>query len=176
MNERVFLNNVSLGIYASLVHDSSRRTKNRVIALGRMLQAAFGRTRTPLDLTFDVEGRQERHRALVLLVANNAYGAEGIGDLATREHLDEGLLHAYVIEAAKRRTLVGLLWRAALGRASESEGAAEYAAAAFTVDSKRARLHAAIDGEPVVLEAPLAFASRPRALRLLAPRMRDTGA
>jgi diacylglycerol kinase family enzyme len=175
VNERLFLNNVSLGIYASLVHDPDRRTKNRLIALGRMLQAAFGRTRTPLDLAFDVDGSRERHRALVLLVANNDYGTGGLGGLTERERLDEGRLHAYVIEAAARRTLVALLARAALGRAAEAEGAEEYAATAFRVESKRPTLHAAIDGEAVVLESPLAFECRSRALRLLAPRSRDTG-
>jgi diacylglycerol kinase family enzyme len=175
VNERLFLNNVSLGIYASLVHDPARRTKNRLIALGRLVQAAFGRTRTPLDLTFDVEGSSEHHRALVLLAANNDYGTEGLGGLTERERLDGGRLHAYVIEAAARRTLVALLARAALGRASESEGAEEYAATAFRVEFKRPTLHAAIDGEAVVLESPLAFACRPGALRVLAPRSRDTG-
>jgi len=81
-----------------------------------------------------------------------------------------------VIEAAARRTLVALLGRAVLGRAADSEGAAEYAAAAFRVESKRTRLHAAIDGEPVVLASPLSFESRPGALRLLTPRSRDEGA
>jgi diacylglycerol kinase family enzyme len=175
VNERLFLNNVSLGIYASLVHDPERQTKNRVIALGRLVQAAFGRTRTPLDVTFDVDGAHERHRALVVLVANNDYGTGGVGGLTERERLDEGRLHAYVIEAAARRTLVALLARAALGRAAESEGAEEYAATGFRVESKRPTLHAAVDGEAVVLESPLAFECRPRALRLLAPRSRDSG-
>ena len=175
VNERLFVNNVSLGIYASLVHDPDRRTKNRLVALGRLVQAAFGRTRTPLDLTFDVEGTREGHRALVLLVANNDYGTGGLAGLTERARLDEGRLHAYVIEAAARRTLVALLARSALGRADESEGAEEYAAAGFRVESKRPTLHAAIDGEAVELESPLAFECRPRALRLLAPRSRDTG-
>jgi diacylglycerol kinase family enzyme len=174
VSERPFLNNVSLGIYASLVHDPGRRTKNRVIALGRLVQAAFGRTRTPLDFAFDVDGSRERHRALVLLVANNDYGTGGLAGLTERERLDEGRLHAYVIEAAARRTLVALLARAALGRTAKSEGAEEYAAPAFRVESKRPTLHAAIDGEAVVLESPLAFECRPRALRLLAPRSRDS--
>jgi diacylglycerol kinase family enzyme len=37
------------------------------------------------------------------------------------------------------------------------------------VESARARIHAAIDGEPVVLEPPLEFEVRPRALRVLVP-------
>jgi diacylglycerol kinase family enzyme len=169
VNERVFLNNVSLGIYASLVHDPSRRTKNRFVALGRLVQAAFARTRRPLHVRFEGDGRSETHAALLLLVSNGDYGSDGLGGLGVRERLDEGRLHAYVIEAAARRTLVALLARAVVGRAAESPGAAEYAAESFLVGSKRPRVHAAVDGEPVLLDTPLDFEIRPRALRLLAP-------
>jgi hypothetical protein len=97
---RVFLNNVSLGLYASLVHDPRHRTKNRLIALVRMLPAALGHSRRPLDVSFAVDARRERHRALVVLVGNNDYDVRTLADLGERARLDEGRLHAYVIEAA----------------------------------------------------------------------------
>jgi diacylglycerol kinase family enzyme len=168
---RVFLNNVSLGLYASLVHDPAHRTKNRLVALGRMLPAAFGRSRRPLDVSFELEGRSERHSALVVLVANNDYRGGGFSE---RERLDEGRLHAYVVEAESRRTLVALLARAVSGRLAAAPGWAHYAAGAFRIESARERVHAAVDGEPVVLTAPLEFEIRPRALRVLVPpRSRD---
>jgi diacylglycerol kinase family enzyme len=92
-----------------------------------------------------------------------------MADLGERSQLDEGLLHAYVIEAAERRALLALLARSALGRTDESTGWVEWAAVSFRVESRRPRLHAAIDGEPVVLEPPLEFAIRPRGLPVLLP-------
>jgi len=168
---RLFLNNVSLGVYAAFVHDAGQRTKNRLLAGLRMIPAVFGRSRRPLDLSFELEGRGERehHRALVVLVANNDYGFETLADLEGRERLDEGRLHAYVIEAAKRRTLLALLGRVLLGRTDRAEGWAEYAAERFRVEFHRPRLRAAIDGEPVVLEPPFDFEVRAGALRLLVP-------
>src|SRR3712207_8264399 len=62
---------------------------------------------------------------------------------------------AYVLEAVAPGRLVALLARAAAGRLAGAEGWTEYAAERFTVQSRRTRLHAAIDGEPVVLPAPL---------------------
>ena len=47
--EHWFVNNISLGLYASFVHDPARKTRNRLVALLRMLPAALGRSRTPLD-------------------------------------------------------------------------------------------------------------------------------
>jgi diacylglycerol kinase family enzyme len=71
-NERLFLNNVSIGAYAVLVHAGWRR----------VLDALRLRQR----LTVDGESLRTR----VLLVGNNAYTLTG-----SRERLDEGLLHLY---------------------------------------------------------------------------------
>jgi diacylglycerol kinase family enzyme len=169
VNDRFFVNNVSLGVYASFVHDPKRKTRNRLGAFLRMAPAALGRSRRPLSLTFDLGGRRRAHDALVVLVANNDYRLTTMADLSTRSRLDEGLLHAYVIEAADRRVLLALLGKTVLGRAGEAEGMVEWTSAGFRVEFGRPRVHAAIDGEPVVLEPPLEFAIRPRSLRVLLP-------
>jgi diacylglycerol kinase family enzyme len=169
VNDRVFLNNVSLGIYASFVHDPSRKTRNRLVAALRMIPAALGRGRRPLALSFESGERREERLALVALVANNDYGGDSLAELGTRERLDEGLLHLYVVEAVGRWTLLGLLAGAAWRGSAETEGLVEWAGPRLTVESHRARLHAAVDGEPLVLEPPLELEIRPRALRALVP-------
>jgi diacylglycerol kinase family enzyme len=166
---RVFLNNVSLGIYASFVHDPRRKTRNRLMALLRMLPAAFGRSRQPLSLAFDVDGHGEERWALIVLVASNDYGGESLAQLGARERLDEGLLHVYVLEPVGRAELVALLGKAARGRADEAEGLVEWACERIAIDSRRSRLHAAVDGEPVVLTPPVELEIRPRTLRVLVP-------
>jgi diacylglycerol kinase family enzyme len=169
VGDRLFLNNVSLGLYASFVHHLQRKTRNRLMAFLRMAPAAFGRSRRPLDVSFDLEGRREHHAALVVLVANNGYSVESMADLGERARLDEGLLHAYVIEAVSRRALLGLLLRAAVGNVEKADGLVEWSAQRLTVESSSSRIHAAIDGEPAVLETPLEFEIRPGALRVLVP-------
>lgn len=169
VNDRVFLNNVSLGLYASFVHDPRRKTRNRLVAGLRMIPAAFGKSRRPLTLRLDVDGREEARLALVALVANNDYGGDSLAELGRRERLDEGLLHVYVVEAVGRRALLTLLAQTARGASEEAEGLVEWASPRFEVRSHRPRLHAAVDGEPVVLEPPLEFEIRPRALRALVP-------
>lgn len=169
VGDRLFVNNVSLGVYASFVHDPHRKTRNRLIAFLRMAPAALGRGRRALDLVFDLEGARRREAALVVLVANNDYGMQRLADLGERERLDEGLLHTYVIRAVARRALVGLLARAAVGQLDRATGWTEWSGESLTVESARTRIHAAVDGEPVVLDSPLRFEIRPRALRVLVP-------
>ena len=169
VDETWFVNNVSLGLYASFVHDPAKKTRNRLVAAARMLPAALGRSRTPLDLSLEIEGRREHHQALVVLVASNAYTMRTMADLGRRERLDEGRLHAYVIEAVSRRALLGLFARAVAGSIDRAEGWSDWSAERFRLEASRDHLHAAVDGEPVILPAPLDFEVRPRALRVLLP-------
>ena len=166
---RTFLNNVSLGIYASFVHDPRRKTRNRVLAGLRMAPAALGRSRRPLRLSFEAERSRREFAALVVLVANNDYQLESMADLGERTTLDEGLLHAYIVEAVSRGALVRLLFHTAIGRAEEAAGLAALESRAFRLETDRPRITAAIDGEPIVLGSPLEFEIRPRALRVLLP-------
>jgi diacylglycerol kinase family enzyme len=168
-NGRLFLNNVSLGVYAGFVHDPARKTRNRLFALFRMAPALLGRSRRPLALAFEVRAERTEQEALVVLVANNDYRMASMADLGARSRLDEGLLHVYVIEAVGRSSLLALLLKVARGRAAQAEGWAEWSVANLRVEFGHRRIHAAIDGEPVVLEPPLEFAIRPRALRVLVP-------
>ena len=172
VNASPFLNNVSLGVYASFVHDPARKTRNRFMAFLRMVPAALGRSRRPLGLSFEIEGRRYDYLALVVLVANNDYRMISMADLGERSGLEEGQLHAYVIEAVDRRALLAMLARAVAGKVEKAEGWVEWSSTRFRIETSRRRLHAATDGDPVLLEPPLEFEIRPRGLRVLVPPAR----
>jgi diacylglycerol kinase family enzyme len=139
---RLFLNNVSFGVYARLVHRRERNRRRRE-AFARLRAWAIVLThRDPLGIT--VDGRRVESR--LVLVANNAYALE-LPSLGARERLDEGKLHLYVPEGDPP----------------------EHTGERFVVDSALGRLEAAVDGEPEVLETPVEFRIEPRALRVLVP-------
>ena len=146
VGDAVFLNNVSLGMYARLVHERERHRRRReVLARVRALAIAL-RHRSPRGVL--VDGKPIRAR--VLLVSNNAYALDPLS-VGERERLDEGLLHLYAATGILRSR-----WT-------------ERHAAEFTVDASAGRLEAAIDGEPARLETPLEFRVDPLALRVLVP-------
>jgi diacylglycerol kinase family enzyme len=141
-NGRLFLNNVSLGVYARLVHRRARH-RRRSEALARLRAWLIVLThRAPLDITLDGAPLETR----LLLVANNAYTVE-FPTIGARERLDEGRLHLYVA----------------------ADGIEERVGERFVVAAAGKRLAAAVDGEPEVLETPIEFTIAPRALRLLLP-------
>lgn len=166
VGDRIFLNNVSLGLYASFVHDPARKTRNRLLAFARMAPAALGRSRRPLGLALEVNGRREEHAALIAMVSNNKYEMTSPADLGERPRLDEGVLHAYVIGAVGRGALLSLLAKAAVGNVQKAHGWVERSAPRLEVEAAHPRVHAAVDGEPIVLESPLTFEIQPRALRV----------
>jgi diacylglycerol kinase family enzyme len=145
--ERLFLNNVSLGLYAELVHRRERHRRRRD-ALARLRAWLLLARNRGHDTSFTIDGRS--CDAPVVLVANNAYELDVL-NVGERSRLDEGLLHLYVAHGWRRTS-----WE-------------ERSATEFTVDANRHRVKAAIDGEPAALETPLDFRVEPRALRVLVP-------
>lgn len=145
-NDRLFLNNVSLGVYARLVHrrEHHRRRSNALARLRAL--AAVAQERHGIGLS--VEGAPIDAR--VVLVSNNEYELSVLS-LGERERLDEGRLHLYVPTGLLRSDWV-------------ERGFTE-----LTIDARGDAVRAAIDGEPDVLEAPITFRIEPRALRVLLP-------
>src|SRR4029078_8114841 len=82
-NARLFLNNVSLGVYARLVHRREHH-RRRSDAFARVRAwAAVLTQRHPLGVTIDGEAVETR----ILLVANNAYSID-FPNVGSRERLD----------------------------------------------------------------------------------------
>jgi diacylglycerol kinase family enzyme len=147
VEDRVFLNNLSLGAYAGLVHRRERhRRRGEALARLRAL-AAVARHRHRLHAR--VNG--EPVRARVLLVGNNRYELS-LFTLGERERLDCGELQLWTAEGLQPTT-----WN-------------EQIAASFEIALDGAHVRGAIDGEPVLLEPPLRIESLPGALRLRLPR------
>jgi diacylglycerol kinase family enzyme len=144
-NDRVFLNNVSLGAYAALVHRREHH-RRRSEALAR-LRALLLTVRERHGLRATVDGVPVEAR--VIFVGNNAYELD-LFDVGARRRLDEGVLHLYTLEGWLPRS-----W-------GDRKGDSFVVEAAGTIE-------AASDGEPVELEPPLRFELRSRALGVLLP-------
>jgi diacylglycerol kinase family enzyme len=146
IGERLFLNNVTLGLYAQLVHhrESQRRRRNAFAQLRALLLLA--RNRESVGLSVDGEPVE----AQLALVANNDYQLD-VFSIGERERLDEGRLHLYLARGWRPST-----WD-------------EQAYERLKIDARSRQLPAAIDGEPTALETPLEFSIEPRALRVLVP-------
>ena len=148
VGEQLFLNNVSLGVYARLVHRRERRLQRgeTFARLRALLISLKDRRRTE---RFVVDGQPLR--ASAVLVANNEYRVD-LFSIGARERVDEGVLTIYAAHGLRR-----LRWT-------------ERKTASVKIETRPDPTHAAIDGEPALLDSPLELRIEPGALRLLVPR------
>lgn len=149
VGELVFLNNVSLGAYARLVHVREHHRRRRA-ALARLRALAIS-LRHPHGLHVRIDG--EPVSARVVLVANNRYELDLLS-LGSRERIDRGELALYVARGFAPGSLE------------------ERVAGSFRLEAG-APLQAAVDGEPVTLEPSVELRVEPGALRVLLPPARD---
>ena len=148
VGERRFLNNVSLGLYAALVHRRERhRRRGQALAGAHAVWLSVGERR---GVWARLDG--EPVAARVLLVANNAYELS-LFAIGERERLDEGRLYVYAAEGWLPNR-----WEERAGKR-------------FTIEAP-GPLEAAVDGEPATLQPPLELSIEPGALRVLLPRPR----
>jgi diacylglycerol kinase family enzyme len=149
VNRRVFLNNVSLGIYGEAVQQSAYRDA-KMRTLLEATAEVLGPSRAASEVrVVDDLGREHRHPAVVLL-SNNPYALDRPVAPGTRPRLDGGELGIVVLDRPRPRA---------------DPPARVWSATHVAVDAT-APVHAGVDGEAVELDAPLSFAIRPGALRV----------
>jgi diacylglycerol kinase family enzyme len=149
VNGRVFLNNVSLGIYGDAVRQPAYRDA-KLRTLAKTAAEVLGPSGAVPELQLvDDLGREHPHPAVVL-VSNNPYALGRPLAVGTRPKLDSGQLGIVVLDAPHP--------------GPDPPGRA-WTATRLEVDAA-GPVHAGIDGEAVDLPTSLEFVIRPDALRV----------
>ena len=166
VNGRVFVNNVSFGVYAAIVQSDEYRDAKLGTA-AKMLPELLGPDYAPVRL----RARRARPTSAtddpdLILVSNNVYKLEGIGGFGTRARLDEGVLGVIVVEVHNGAELAQLVSLSTAGRGSGVLRLARMDDADAGDALRASRSNAGIDGEAVTLESPCGSRSMPGALRV----------
>lgn len=172
INERYFVNNVSLGLYPELV--AHREAHGREYPRWRARLYAFYRTlRKYPHVTLRVESDAglDAIRTHVFMVSNNSYDLGRVGIEAPRERLTEGKLSVYWLAHMPRLRLARLVARYMAGRVTEIPGFHAFRTVQMRVDSTRPSVKVGIDGELFTLITPLHVTSVPQSLAVRVPRV-----
>jgi diacylglycerol kinase family enzyme len=164
VNGRVFVNNVSFGVYAAIVQSEEYRDAKLGTA-AKMLPDLLGPDYDPFDFDLDGPADVGHAHADLILVSNNAYKLGGIGGVGTRARLDEGVLGVIVIDVHDAAGLTQLVTLSTAGRGSAYAGWHEWTVPELEIRSGRA-VDAGIDGEAVTLDPPVRLEVAPGALRV----------
>jgi len=168
VNGRPFVNNVSLGVYATVVQQEGYRDAKLETSKGA-LPDLVGRTAEPFDLQFtEPEGRFV-DSAFLIMVSNNPYVLDAKPDFSQRHRLDSGRLGVFAVTATTG-VQVSTVALAMARRGGNGTHAFRFTARDFDVRSHSGHAEAGVDGEALELTTPLHFHCYPGALRLLVPR------
>jgi len=172
VNDRVFLNNSSIGIYPSIIdaREELRRQGHRKWAAFALATFRVLRRHRGVLVRIEAGGRQSARRTPFVFVGNNEYEVDGIR-LGGRARLDGGRLFAYLTPRVRARELPMLLARALLGRVRQSGAFEIVSATELWIDTPRARrVRIALDGEITTMITPLHYRTCPAVLKVLLPR------
>lgn len=119
------------------------------------------------EYEIEIHGRRQRHRAIVIAVANSGqYGNNA--RVAPRASIQDGLLDVVIIGETNLLRAPVLIARLFSGSFHRARGVTTLQASELTI--RRASAGPAhLDGEPLTLPAELHIRVRPRSLRLLVP-------
>lgn len=168
VNDRLFVNNVSLGIYATIVREESYRAEKAQTAAA-MLPKLLGRDAKPFDLQFTAPTGDEVDGAYLVLVSNNPYAATASLDAATRHQMDTGTLGVIAVSTSTAAEAADLMARSAIGLRKTSPYWHEFAGESFEIRSRTGKVFVGVDGEALEMPTPMHFQSHPKGLRLLVP-------
>ena len=164
VGDRVFVNNVSLGLYAMIVRTEGYR-ENKPMTAWHVLPSVLGPGAAPVDLRFTGPDGREHAGFQLILASNGPYRLTADRRLGSREGMDLGMLGIFAAKAGEGEDLpafAGAWWT---GQADPSRGWLQWVAAEFEVRSG-GPIAAGVDGEALVFDSPLQLRSLPGALRV----------
>lgn len=164
---------VVLGFYPALMMGQEEYHGNWFVKSVRTLIDATRSMATfpPLNLSLKQNGVAESHRTRMALIANNDY-KDMFGIIPARSSLDAGYFTVYV---SKHRTRLGmarsvLAWL--LGRWKQDREIISMRTTALEIDVKsKRRLAVMMDGEVDKIVLPFQVSLKPKALRVISPRI-----
>lgn len=167
VNDQVFVNNVSLGVYGSIVQSPAYRDAKLKTAADMLPDLLAGGALSKLKFT-GPDGT-EQAGAQIIQVSNNPYQLESLTGFASRVRLDTGRLGLFAAKVAGPPQAVDLVAREVAHRIRSFPGWIQWEAADFEVRSD-GPIDMAIDGEAVTVPSPVRFKIMPSALRVRIPQ------
>jgi diacylglycerol kinase family enzyme len=168
VNDRVFVNNASLGVYASVVQSEAYRDA-KLETWTRMLPDLLGPDAPPIDLEFTAPDGTECTDAPLVLVSNNPYQLTSLAGAGTRERIDTGTLGVVAARVNTAADVSSLVALELVGQVGRFPRLLSWAGREFEVRSN-SPVAVGLDGEALLMQPPLRFTSLPGALRVRLPR------
>jgi diacylglycerol kinase family enzyme len=159
---RTFVNNASFGAYAQVVQSPAYRDDKAGTAL-QLLPGLLAGEDGP-HLTVRADGRVLLDGPQAVLVSNNPYETDDIAGLGRRARLDTGVLGVVGVHVQGAAQAAALL-----RRGGRKDSLTALTACEVVIESDQPQIPVGIDGEAIMLPAPVRCTIAPLALRVRVP-------
>ena len=167
VNDRYFVNNVSMGLYPELVARREERGRDYPRWKARLWAFFATLKKYPhVSFTVETEHHAEVIRSHVFMVSNNSYDLSRIGVEAPRTALTEGRLSVYWLPHLPRLALARLVAHYLTGRVHNMPGFRSFRTSGMKVQSRHRHLNVGVDGEVFKFETPLVITIVPQGLQV----------
>ena len=171
VNNRIFLNNSSLGLYPMIVREREKRQRLGFGKWPAFIWATIQALRRYplLDVRLRVNDELLHRTTPFVFVGNNEYAMD-LFNIGARDRLDQGVLSIYITQRTSRLKLITLALRAVVGGLRNNKDFLELHSNEVKIATRHKRLRVAFDGEIEVMKPPLEYRIRSRALRVIVPK------
>ena len=170
VNDTVFINNSSIGIYSQLVRrrtELEQRGWGRYIGFIKIVAYLFIR-RPFIKARLLSRGEERFARTPFVFIGNNHYTFSGIG-LGSRHALNQNVLTVCTMPGVKRWQLLALIARGFIGWLRPHTDIEATLVKEVRVVLEKPFVLVSIDGEIATIKTPLYYKSKPKALALMLP-------
>jgi YegS/Rv2252/BmrU family lipid kinase len=171
MSDRVFVNNLGIGLYPEIVRGRERHEGRwgKWPALVTSAVQVFV-TFDPVEGVIEADGDRRALEAAAVFVGNNVFSTDP-GRIGTRDRLDEGVLDVRIVRTSESlRARSNQAWHAITRRPRR---VVRIEARKVRIELHRRARPLALDGEEVGERERVEVTIRPRALRFVAPADRE---
>jgi diacylglycerol kinase family enzyme len=171
INGRLFLNNAGFGLYSQMIEQRElakrRFGRHRVVAFLSALKVLT--ERHPLyHIQITADGREHTLKTTTLFFGVNALQLQNY-NVEAAKFVEQGKLAVLSLRLDSRLDIAGAAWASLHGKTEEARSVDATAATSVRVTTRRRALKVAIDGEIVVLRAPLEVKLVQDGLRVFKP-------
>lgn len=172
VGEQVFLNNVSVGLYPTILREREdvygRFGRSRAAAYWSVIKALATRPKS-LHLRITLDGTAHDMRTMLTFVAASAYQLREF-HLDGTQALEDGGFAMLTAPQDTRAALLRAAWRITRGKAVNGPDYQMRQARDIVIAPRQSRILVACDGEKRQMDTPLHISRHARPLRLIAPR------
>jgi YegS/Rv2252/BmrU family lipid kinase len=170
VNGRTFINNSSIGLYPKIV---LKRVEQQRLGRGKWNAAFWAalqmfRLSPFLRVRIELNGRSFLRKTPFVFVGNNQYEMD-LYNIGRRIALDDGELSVYFLHRGGRWGVTLLLLHTIFGRLRQWKDFEEVSTDSVTIQTRRKKLHVALDGEVFQMKTPLEYKTLPKALKVIVP-------